>query len=579
MFTPSVSPVSKEGLNWHAWDRVRRLQGVSEVPPHTRIYGGSASRDADPRLLDESRRREAVALIQSTSDAVVIVSEDHYSEEATVAWAANLRAHGHAVTEWLRAPSAIVQAIYERDAQKRSIRDAVRKATHEAPVLLDEWIAKAIQQGASDVDIEVDEDAGTTDIYFHLAGGRIVQEHRRDTFGADLIKAAFSAITLDERTRNKTPWSPRADLSGVADVSAGGRQARIRLQQMVSVSGFQLNVRILDYAGLFERYTTLQALGFSFDQEAAILTALGRASGLALFCGATGSGKTTALSVAVRSSPKFDVRKWVSIEDPPEIRTPGIFSHPIYSQGAFGGLTEVGDAFTNAMRNVLRFKPDGVLPGEIRDRSSADLAIALALSGHVSAATLHASDPFIALRRMSGRALDVDPAVLAEPGVISLIASMRLVPKLCPNCSLPADTNQEPNRRVARALERAGLDAQGMRMRNDQGCDVCRGASPGYAGRRTCASVVSFDRDLTRAYAKGGADAAHAEWVERRPRSGRWDTLDGRTIDEHMMLRVAQGECDPADLARLFPDFALGHGRRPRPGRRQRGPQSFPIQV
>jgi type II secretory ATPase GspE/PulE/Tfp pilus assembly ATPase PilB-like protein len=543
-------PFAQDAPGWAQFAELSWVHSEKDVPPFVRVYGGSSRREATSRDLPPQRRAQAIALIQNTGSAVVLLSDQVFGPEVASAWSTILRQHGHDIDRWMRAPAAVVDGLYKADLRRLEIRERIEVATTEAPKLLHEMLAEGIRRGASDLDIEVDEARKTTRIRLRIAGQLVVVEDRHDPFGVDLVRAAFEAVPLDERTRNKTPWSPRADLAGLA-VFPSVRNARVRLQQMVSVSGLGCAMRLVDYDGLFERYEDLAALGFTEDQSRDILQSLGRTRGIVLFVGGTGSGKTTSLSVAVRHSPRFAHRKWVSIEDPPEIRTPGIFAHPVYSHGTVGGPSDT-DGFANALRNVLRFTPDGVIAGEIRDQSTASLALALALSGHVAAGTLHAGDPFVALRHLSGHTLRLDPDAIAEPGVISLVAAMHLVPVLCRWCCHDADQTSPAVVRTAAQLRHAGLRDDSMRQRNDSGCANCSEGVPGYSGRRTCASVVPFDRDASLALGREGSEGVYRIWRERRASSAAECDMTGRTVAEHMLFRVSQGECDPHDFDRMF---------------------------
>jgi len=559
------------GLAWSAFQALPTLDSTAAAPGHLRLYAFSGDRLADPACIAPRLQQAAVALILATGSAIVVLAQEHYAPELAAEWQAGLHAHGHPVARWLRAPAAVVREFYQRDAQRRRIAAEAASSATEGARQLAQLLVSALQRGASDIDVVVDEEAGSTTLRLRIHGEWVTHAQAPNVYGLDLMRAAFAAVRLDERMRGKAAWSPRADLSGVARF-AELHNLQIRLQQIVERSGVGLTLRLLTWDGLAQRHRSLPDLGYAPPQAAALSRALGRAGGLVLVVGATGSGKTTTLNVAVATSPRFAQRKWVSIEDPPEIDTPGIFQIPVATAGCFGapdGGDGAGDAFADAMRKVLRFTPDGVIAGEIRDRAGAQLAVQMALTGHVVAASLHASDAFIALSRLTGRDLAVDAAVLQEPGVLSAIVAQRLLPRLC-DCRLGIEqwrrhATEHEQHALQRAAARLGLDVAALRLRNVEGCERCRPGRAGYAGRIVCAQLVEFDADLLATWRTAGIDAARERWraghVRRAAHGG------GGTIAAHAMHRVRHSECDARDVLAAF-DMADLQCQAPHPSQR-----------
>lgn len=546
------------GLAWPTFEALARLDSTSAAPAHLRLYAFSGDRLADPAAVSPRLQQAGVGLIVATGSAIVVLAEEHFAPELAGEWQAALHAHGHPVMRWLRAPALVVREFYRRDAERRRIAaEAACSATEGARQLV-QLLVCALQRGASDIDIIVDEEAGSTTLRLRIHGEWLTHSQTPNVYGLDLMRAAFAAVRLDERMRGKAAWSPRADLAGVARFPEM-HNLQVRLQQIVERSGVGLTLRLLTWDGLARRHRSLGDLGYAPPQAAALSRALGHAGGLVLIAGATGSGKTTTLNVAVATSPRFAQRKWVSIEDPPEIDTPGIFQIPVATAGCFGAPAgerdaDGNDAFADAMRKVLRFTPDGVIAGEVRDRAGAQLAVQMALTGHVVAASLHASDAFIALSRLTGRDLAVDAAVLQESGVLSAIVAQRLLPRLC-GCGLGIDAwrqvaSEHEQHALQRAVARLGLDAATLRLRNPQGCERCGAGRAGYAGRVVCTQLVEFDADLLATWRSEGIDAARERWRAAHMRRGTHG--GGSTIAAHAMHRVRHGECDARDVLAAF---------------------------
>jgi twitching motility protein PilU len=117
--------------------------------------------------------------------------------------------------------------------------------------------------------------------------------------------------------------------------------------------------------------------------------------GLVLMVGATGSGKSTTLAAMINHRNENSTDHILTIEDPVE------FLHQ--NKKAIVNQREVGldtRSFSRALRAAMRAAPDVILIGEIRDRETMESAIALAGTGHLAIATLHANNSAETLDRI-----------------------------------------------------------------------------------------------------------------------------------------------------------------------------------
>jgi twitching motility protein PilU len=98
-----------------------------------------------------------------------------------------------------------------------------------------------------------------------------------------------------------------------------------------------------------------------------------RQTGLVIFVGATGSGKSTSLAGMVGYRNENSYGHIITIEDPVEY----VHEHRncIVSQREVGVDT---DNWFAALKNTLRQAPDVILIGEVRDRDTMEYAIAFA---------------------------------------------------------------------------------------------------------------------------------------------------------------------------------------------------------
>ncbi|MBL0251096.1 MAG: Flp pilus assembly complex ATPase component TadA [Elusimicrobia bacterium] len=99
--------------------------------------------------------------------------------------------------------------------------------------------------------------------------------------------------------------------------------------------------------------------------------------------GPTGSGKTTTLYAFLNQINQPD-KKIVTIEDPIEYEMKGITQVQVHPA--------IGLTFAQGLRSMLRHDPDVMMVGEVRDLETAEIAVRVALTGHLVFSTLHTND-------------------------------------------------------------------------------------------------------------------------------------------------------------------------------------------
>ena len=116
-------------------------------------------------------------------------------------------------------------------------------------------------------------------------------------------------------------------------------------------------------------------------------------SGMVLFLGSTGTGKSTSSFSLIRERSRTTSQTILTIEDPieyditsPKDKISRVIQYDIKDFGNAG--------MKGAMKAVVRQNPDTVLVGEMRDLESVELAIAVSLSEHQLFSTLHVDRPW-----------------------------------------------------------------------------------------------------------------------------------------------------------------------------------------
>ena len=162
--------------------------------------------------------------------------------------------------------------------------------------------------------------------------------------------------------------------------AVGSKRIDIRVSAIQTLHGESVSLRILLP---FTSAKSLEELGYKKSTLCFLKRVIREEHGLLLFCGPTGSGKSTSMNSLLREQ-NPDSKKIISIEDPIEIHNPYIEQIQVQE--------DLGVGFFQILKRVLRRSPDIILLGEIRDEETAALAVRAALSGHLVISTLHCAE-------------------------------------------------------------------------------------------------------------------------------------------------------------------------------------------
>jgi twitching motility protein PilT len=147
-------------------------------------------------------------------------------------------------------------------------------------------------------------------------------------------------------------------------------------------------------------------------------------SGLVLFVGPTGAGKSTTMAAVVNEVNERRAGKILTIEDPVE------FSYR--EKGCVISQREVGSdarSFASAARAGLRQDPDVIVIGEIRTRAVLTQVLTMAETGHLVFSTIHAKSSAGGLARVLGLVESTREEATRRQfaGVIRAVVAQRLV--------------------------------------------------------------------------------------------------------------------------------------------------------
>jgi type II secretory ATPase GspE/PulE/Tfp pilus assembly ATPase PilB-like protein len=249
----------------------------------------------------------------------------------------------------------------------------------------------------------------------------------------------------------------------------------------------------------------LRHMGYSTQQVEKLKLLMDTPSGLVVFTGPTGSGKTTAMHEALQELARAKpYRRLVTAEDPVEYPMDWAVQIPITNAKT---NTETAAAFAATARVMLRMAPNAIQLGELRDAEVAVTALEMAVTGHQVWTTLHVDDPYLIVERLEFMdAIKLNRRIFCDHKIVRGVVAQRLLPKLCPHCSVPIGGRySHVSERMLAALRSWG-DVSNVRVQSTHGCQFCGGR--GTAGRFAVAEVVVACASLMADFIEHGSEIA-----------------------------------------------------------------------
>jgi general secretion pathway protein E len=350
--------------------------------------------------------------------------------------------------------------------------DDLEALANQAPVikLVNVLLLDAFNSGASDIHIESTESG--LRVRYRLDGVLQDVSQLADQYGAAVISRIKIMAGLDIAERRKSQ-------DGRARTRLADRDVDLRVSILPALHGESVVLRILDHAGHGRDLTNL---GMPREILNDFERLIRRTSGMILVTGPTGSGKTTTLYAALARVNAPGV-KIVTVEDPVEYQIPGVIQIPVNPKTGFG--------FDTALSSILRHDPDVIMVGEMRDRTTAELAVQAALTGHLVFSTLHTTDSASAITRLVE--MKIEPYLVAA--TVQGILAQRLIRLLCDDCAESYDPDPDGPEETKRTSGAAAY-------RKSNGCDKC--ARTGYRGRVAIYEYLPITDEHRAVIARGG---------------------------------------------------------------------------
>jgi len=351
-----------------------------------------------------------------------------------------------------------------------------KKPTNLAPMNVVEVVDKVFQDslagGTSDIHIEQFKD-GFSLVRFREDGIMKVHEELSQRVKNNYV-AVVTRLKIMAGCDISESRLPQDGAITVKDKSNNNVDCDVRFNVVPTKFGERVCMRLLRGTNIM----ALDKIGIPERELKVFIKSIESPQGMVLVTGPTGSGKTTTLYAALAHLNKPD-KNILTAEDPVEYTLPGI--------GQIQANEGIGLSFANILKAFLRQDPEVILVGEIRDKSTVDIAIKAAITGHLLLSTLHTKNAIQTIVRMTN--MGVPSFMIA--GALNTIVAQRLARKICPKCKVE-DTSITKDQ-----LKEIGFDVtevETLKIFKGAGCESCK--STGYKGRQGIYEILESNTEF-----------------------------------------------------------------------------------
>lgn len=464
--------------------------------------------------------------------------------------------------------SAVIRALVD-DHKSRNISEDDGISSSKSRALWEKIVDLSVRERATDIHVQIIRNKA--EVRIRVDGE--LEPLSDGSGGIYTASQAESAIAWGYTNGTQTDSNSNSQFQAKLNLYAmirprviSGKQIALRYQSVNGAYGPKVICRILN-TDMDVPTLTYEELGYAASQAQNLKDAARTPSGLILFAGVTGSGKTTTLKTFIETHPGKGTSAFYSIEDPIEYPLRGVHQVPLQRDL----IDKVGSnaKYAEVVAALMRADPDGVLVGEIRDQATAMAAQQIVETGHMAAGTVHAHLISGIIPRLTDDEIGISRKVLTNPNILTLLAYQALVPILCPHCKIRADHEselihvhhssdgthvpddglEELKYTITQLESRFKLPRDIFYYRRSAGCEKC--SHRGTKGQTVVAEMFIPDREwllLTREEKDYEAIQYFRHFSDKQFDSS---NMVGKTVFEHTLYKSIQGNIDPRQCSRF----------------------------
>ncbi len=371
-----------------------------------------------------------------------------------------------------------------------------------------------------------------TDIHLEPYRGKMKLRYRIDGtlydahVQTDMHRFILPILSRVKIMSNLNIVEKRLPQDGRAIVKIEDTTLDLRVSSIPTPNGESVVIRLLPMNRVFD----LKQLGLSEDQRRSFEDIIEKPHGIVFITGPTGSGKSTTLYACLHKL-NTDERKIITIEDPVEYEMEGVTQIQV--------MSTIGLDFARGLRSILRHDPDVIMVGEVRDLETAEIAIRVALTGHLVFSTLHTNDAASGITRLVD--IGIQPYLVASS--VEAFIAQRLVRTICPDCK---EEDKSPmlvdiKKQIVKDL---GLKKETVSIYHGKGCDHCNGS--GFWGRVAIYEILLVTEKIKQMIMKKAPASeikkvAQQQGMRTLKQDGWLKVIDGLTTPKEI-LEVAEAE-------------------------------------
>ena len=312
------------------------------------------------------------------------------------------------------------------------------------------------------------------------------------------------------------------------------RNTRWRISYIPAKGGGKCTMRWLDAS---QQIPPLEKMGWTDGHIQVVRDFLKSPSGVALFAGKTGSGKTTDLASIL--SEITHERSVHTLEDPTEFNLHRVVQTQVMQDMAVSEGSEEKRGFNYYSKLTLRHDVDVEMHGEIREHKGAMEVARKGETGQLMFSTLHTSSA-VGIAHTLIEQMNVPASVVAAPELMRIWVYQTLVRKLCPECCMTLKDAEEYYQNVGvgdyEKLKKdittlCGGEIDNVRLKNPDGCQHCK---QGESGRTAILEMIVLDDEDREFILK----KEYLGWVKALEKKGY------KNVRDHAISKIKAGIID-----------------------------------